>query len=65
MISESRKAIVAFVLGLLGPIAVLLASPADLDARTVASAVVAGLIVGLGTWAVPNAPRTLPAGPVI
>jgi hypothetical protein len=60
MISESRKAIVAFVLGLLGPLAVLLASPNDLDWRSFVSALVAGLIVGLGTYAVPNAPKLYP-----
>lgn len=58
MIAESRKAIVAFLLAFLGPIGVLLAATdVALDWRVVASAVVAGLIAGLATYAVPNAER--------
>jgi hypothetical protein len=62
MISESRKAIVAFLLAFLGPVGVLLASDVALDWRNVLSAFVAGLIVGLGTYVVPNAPKPVDPG---
>jgi hypothetical protein len=58
MITPVDKAIVAFLLAFLGPIGVLLAATdVALDWRVVASAVVAGLIAGLATYAVPNAER--------
>ena len=55
MISETRKAWIAFFLGFLGPIGVLLASDTELSVRSVLAALVAGLITGLGTFFVPNA----------
>jgi hypothetical protein len=58
MLAESRKAIVAFLVAFLGPLGVLLAATdVALDWRVVTSAVVAGLIAGLATYAVPNAPK--------
>ena len=56
MISESRKAIAAFIVAFLGPIGVLLAADTPLDWRGVLSAFVAGgttdplLLVNDGFW---------------
>ena len=58
MLSESRKAVAAFVLAFLGPLAVLLAATDQpIGVREVLSALVAGVIAGLGTWVIPNATK--------
>lgn len=60
MISESRKAIAAFLLAFLGPIGVLLtATDQELNVRNGLASLVAGLIAGLGTYFMSNKP---PAG---
>jgi hypothetical protein len=62
MISESRKAIVAFLLAFLGPIGVLLAATdQELNVRNVLASLVAGVIAGLATYFTTNAQP--PAGP--
>lgn len=61
-VAEIRKAIAAFLLAFLGPIGVVLAATDQpLDWRVVVSAVISGLVAGLTTYAVPNAP----ASPVV
>ena len=57
MISESRKAIAAFIVAFLGPLAVLLATNNPIGWREFAAALVAGIIAGFTTWLVPNATK--------
>ena len=54
MISESRKAIAAFIVAFLTPVGTMLASGQPLDWRVWAASVVAGLIAAFTTWIVPN-----------
>lgn len=54
MISESRKAVAAFIVAFLGPLAVLLATSNPIGWREVLAAFVAGTIAGFTTWLVPN-----------
>jgi hypothetical protein len=58
MISESRKAIVAFLLAFLGPLVTLLtAFDVELGWRVVLATLLTGLVAGLGTYVVPNSPK--------
>lgn len=58
------KAIVAAVLAFLAPVVTLVASPAVLDWRGVLGAVLAGIVAGLATYAVPNKPAPAPVSEV-
>lgn len=53
------KAIVSAVLAFLAPLLALIISNADLDWRGWLGSVIAGLIAGLSTFAVPNATATV------
>jgi hypothetical protein len=57
VVSESRKAIVAFVVAFLGPIGGLLATNVPLDARSWGAAAAFGVAAGLATYLTPNAPK--------
>jgi hypothetical protein len=57
MISESRKAIAAFLIAFLTPVSTMLATAHPIDWRAWVTAVVAGLLAGAAIWVVPNAPK--------
>jgi len=57
MISESRKAIAAFIVAFLGPLGALLATSTPIGWRESIAALILGLIAGFATWIVPNGSR--------
>lgn len=57
MISESRKAIAAFLIAFLTPVSTMLAAAYPIDWRTWTTAIISGLLAGLAIWVVPNTVR--------